>query len=244
MIHNIRIISHRGIKNYYPENTLLSFTRALDYEIDGIEFDIHYTKDRKIAICHDATVDRTSNGTGKICDMTLAELKKLDFGAWMKPDFAGERIPTFDETLDLITPHLKPGFDILIEQKDNSDELTAEAIEIINKRGIRENCIFLSFFANQLELAHKIDPNIRLHSFPSNFCTIPRPDLIPKLYSICIWNNNATPEEIDKYHKIGLKVDICPVDNQQELEHALASGPDSITSNATPDIIPILKQMP
>lgn len=91
------IYAHRGARGYAPENTMEAFKKALVLKADGIELDIHTTKDGEIVICHDHDIDRTSNGTGWICDFTLEELKKLDFGAWFHSDFAGATIPTFAE---------------------------------------------------------------------------------------------------------------------------------------------------
>jgi glycerophosphoryl diester phosphodiesterase len=91
------IYAHRGARGYTPENTMTAFYRANQLKADGIELDVQTTKDGKIVICHDHDIDRTSNGKGWIKDFTLAELKKLDFGSWFDPSFAGEKIPTFTE---------------------------------------------------------------------------------------------------------------------------------------------------
>lgn len=91
------IYAHRGARGYAPENTLAAFKKALDLKAGGIELDIHTTKDGKLVICHDHNVDRTSNGSGWICNMTLAELKGLDFGRWFDQKFSGEKILTFAE---------------------------------------------------------------------------------------------------------------------------------------------------
>lgn len=88
-------IAHRGASGYAPENTLAAFKKALEFDIDVIELDVHLTKDNHLVVIHDKTVNRTTDGKGKVADKTLAELQKLDAGN-------GEKIPTLQEVLDLV----------------------------------------------------------------------------------------------------------------------------------------------
>ena len=91
-----KIFAHRGSKGTHPENTLASFKGAVRVGSDGIELDVHLTKDGQLVVIHDETVDRTTNGTGEIRTLTLAEIKEFDAGSWFKSDFAGEKIPTLE----------------------------------------------------------------------------------------------------------------------------------------------------
>lgn len=91
------IYAHRGAQGYAPENTMSAFQQAIICKADGIELDVQVTKDRQLIICHDHTIDRTSNGSGWIKDLTLAQLKAFDFGSWFSPSFANESILTFQE---------------------------------------------------------------------------------------------------------------------------------------------------
>lgn len=93
------ICSHRGWQSEFPENTIPAFQAAVLMKAQMIEFDVRFTKDRQMVIMHDWTVDRTSNGTGHILDLTFDEVRALDFGGWKSPRFAGTQIPTLDETL-------------------------------------------------------------------------------------------------------------------------------------------------
>ncbi len=91
------VYAHRGARGYAPENTMSAFRQAIICKADGIELDVQATKDHQLVICHDHTIDRTSNGSGWIKDLTLAQLKAFDFGAWFAPSFANEAILTFQE---------------------------------------------------------------------------------------------------------------------------------------------------
>ncbi|CAM3927584.1 glycerophosphodiester phosphodiesterase [Mesobacillus zeae] len=106
-------VAHRGASGYAPENTIAAFDKAVDMKADYIEIDVQRSKDGKLVVIHDTTVDRTTDGTGAVKDLTFEQLRSLDAGSFKAPEFAGEKIPTFEEVLDRY--HGKAG--ILIELK-------------------------------------------------------------------------------------------------------------------------------
>ena len=112
----IRLAGHRGFMSDYPENTMLSFRKALEADVDQIETDVHMTKDGELVLMHDHTVDRTTNGTGRVQDLTFAEVRSLDAGIKKDPAFAGQKVPTLRELFELIRQY--PGREINIELKD------------------------------------------------------------------------------------------------------------------------------
>ena len=95
------ICAHRGAMSTHPENTLTAFREAIRLGVHQIELDVYLLKDGNLAVIHDATVDRTTDGHGRVADMTVEKIKKLDAGSKKDPKFAGERIPTLDEALAL-----------------------------------------------------------------------------------------------------------------------------------------------
>jgi glycerophosphoryl diester phosphodiesterase len=94
------VIAHRGASLRAPENTMAAFRLAVDLGADGIEFDVKLTQDDHVVIHHDMTLERTTNGSGKVKDLSLSEIKKLDAGSSFAPEFSGESIPTLLELLD------------------------------------------------------------------------------------------------------------------------------------------------
>jgi glycerophosphoryl diester phosphodiesterase len=96
-----RIVAHRGLLLHAPENTLPNFRACLALSL-GFEFDVGRTKDGELVCIHDASVDRTTDGSGSVADLTLDQLRKLDAGGWFDPRFAGARVPTIDEVFALI----------------------------------------------------------------------------------------------------------------------------------------------
>ena len=120
----MKIYAHRGYSAKYPENTLPAFQAAANLPIDGVEFDVHLTKDRQIVVIHDESINRTSNGEGYVKDMLLQELREFDYGNWFGEEFAGATIPTLEEVLKVFK---STDFRVNIELK--SDIFVYEGLE-------------------------------------------------------------------------------------------------------------------
>lgn len=113
-------IAHRGFSGKYPENTMLAFRKAVEAGADGIELDVHYTKDKQLVVIHDEHIDRTCDGEGAVCDFTLDELKKFDASADFRGKYGVNRIPTLREYFEFVKPidgfvtniELKTGFNV------------------------------------------------------------------------------------------------------------------------------------
>lgn len=91
---HLDIFAHRGVSAHYPENTIMTFQRLTKLPIAGIGLDVHLTADREVVVIHDETIDRTSNGSGYVKDLTLQQLRIFDFGSWFSPQYEDESIPT------------------------------------------------------------------------------------------------------------------------------------------------------
>ena len=96
------ICAYRGASNTYPENTRAAFLEAIRLGAHMIEMDVCFTKDRQIVLMHDVTVDRTTNGSGTVSELTLEEIKRLDAGSWKSSEFEGEEVPTLEEVLQIM----------------------------------------------------------------------------------------------------------------------------------------------
>ncbi len=106
------VLGHRGARGYAPENTVPSFEKGIECKANMIEFDVRLTKDGHIVIMHDAKVDRTTNSTGLVSQLTLKQIKNLDAGAWFSPKFKGTRVPTLEETIASIKGKAKFAIEI------------------------------------------------------------------------------------------------------------------------------------
>ena len=160
------VFGHRGWSAQYPENTMASFIAALEIGVDGLEFDVHLSKDGNIVIIHDADLSRTTNGQGYVEDYTLEELRQLDAGSWFDENFAGQVIPTLDEVLELASLQARP-VKLNIELKLGRAPyagLGDKVWEKVLSYGLKNETIISSFnhFAlRDLKRAHK-DANIAI----------------------------------------------------------------------------------
>jgi len=107
----IIVVGHRGTVKFAPENTIAAFNKAIELGADLLEMDVRETKDGHLVLMHDATVNRTSDGRGRVSAMTLAEIKRLDAGSWFSAEFKGERVPTLKEALAAIRGRALPDID-------------------------------------------------------------------------------------------------------------------------------------
>jgi glycerophosphoryl diester phosphodiesterase len=98
----VEIIAHRGYSARAPENTVAAMRLAIEAGADAIEFDVHTTADRVPVVIHDPTLRRTTDGSGRVADKSLAEIQSLDAGSWFSEEFANERVPTLEHALTLI----------------------------------------------------------------------------------------------------------------------------------------------
>jgi glycerophosphoryl diester phosphodiesterase len=151
------VVGHRGWLQKYPENTLAGFAAALELGVDALELDVHVTKDNRIAVIHDDEVDRTTDGKGAVRAMTLAELKSLDAGRWFDERFAGERIPTLDEVMELVRGKVP----LAIEVKspgETVDRLNRELVPLI--RRYPGKVVVHSFDAGYLRVFRTLCPEV------------------------------------------------------------------------------------
>lgn len=147
------ILAHRGASAAAPENTISAFLLARELGADGVELDVTLTRDRVPVVIHDDSVERTTNGRGRVNDMTLDEIKRLDAGSWKGDEFRGERIPTLGETLVALAEWIHPaktahGALVNIELKSRgfrTDGVEEEVIAEVNQRGLADSVLISSF---------------------------------------------------------------------------------------------------
>lgn len=153
------VLAHRGDFAHAPENTLASFSQALKKGADGIELDVKLTSDRKVIVIHDTTVDRTTNGSGKIPSFSLSGIRELDAGAWFGDQFRGEKVPLLEEVFDVV------GRDRLINIELTNyatprDGLVVEVCELIRRHANQHQILFSSFFPSNLKIAARELPEV------------------------------------------------------------------------------------
>ena len=136
------IIAHRGLSSLYPENTLVAFRKAIELGVDFIELDVRLSCDGELIVIHDDTFNRTTDGDGKVCELTLSEIKKYSAGKWFSTSFKKERVPTLKEVFELIKKRTK----LLIEIKQPGIE--KKLVNLIQQYDMTDNVICGSFYLN------------------------------------------------------------------------------------------------
>ncbi|HZH62778.1 MAG TPA: glycerophosphodiester phosphodiesterase family protein [Metabacillus sp.] len=138
-------VAHRGWSGKAPENTIAAFQLAIDHPaIFAIELDVHLSKDGVPVVIHDHSVNRTTNGSGRVIDLTVEELRELDAGSWFGTEFSGERIPLLEEVLEMTKGKKR----VLIELKQMGSYYTGleqKVVELIQKFSLQDEVLIISF---------------------------------------------------------------------------------------------------
>jgi glycerophosphoryl diester phosphodiesterase len=217
-------IGHRGACGYAPENTLLSFRKAIKLKVSMVELDVHICKSGEVVVIHDDVVDRTTNGKGPVAKKILEELKSLDAGK-------GEKIPTFEEVLILINRE----FPINIELKGkNTAKPVADLIEkyVSKGRWTYDDFLVSSFNYKEITLFHQLCKKVKTGYLIKN---IPLRYIVPArkigAYSINPPLKYITKKIVDKCHSNGFKVFVWTVNNREDIGRMKSLGVDGIFSN-------------
>lgn len=241
---HINVISHRGANIYAPQNTLPAFKKSLEIGIDGFETDVHITKDGQLVLCHNYTIDSTSDGKGSISQMTLDQLKKYDFGSYFSPRFAGTRIPTMDEFLTFVEDADISVLNIELKSpKENETEIVSETIRLVKEHGLFEKLIISSFDPKLVFEAKLIDEDCKTGFLYS----VNRKTALPMLrhpidFARNLYVDALHPQNIfvsEKYvyeaHEAGLLVNTWTVNSIRDIEKMIRCGVDGIITNY-PDV--------
>ncbi|MCX7918021.1 MAG: glycerophosphodiester phosphodiesterase family protein [bacterium] len=233
-MHRPICIAHRGFSGIAPENTLISFQKAIELNPDAFELDVHLSKDGQLIVIHDDTVDRTTNGKGRVKELTLSEIKKLDAGSWFDTKYQGERIPTLAEALELAKDRTM----VMVELKA---EGTAEkAVPLIEQFDMVDQVVIFSFHSEYIKLAKQLNPNLSiLHLFWVN--PLEKEVIVPHTiinrtltaFANCIGiNGNAlTPKLLHTAHQRGLGVMVYTINEENDIKKMLDIGVDAIGSD-------------
>ncbi len=232
------IFAHRGACKVAPENTLPAFEAAIRLGADGVELDVQYSSDGALMIFHNPTLDKTTDGTGRITAHTLEELRKLDAGSWFGPEFANTRIPTLDEVLDLLKDKLL----INIELKAfnaTSRQLGIDVVQAVRQHGMADQVVISSFNPFALRAACKVGQEIEGALL-----------LSPDLPGWTRWDfirkhsraQGLHPELVmvdaaymARARKLGLPVRVWTVNNEADIRRMIELGVDAIITDL-PDV--------
>lgn len=219
-------IGHRGAAGHAPENTLAAIEKGIDLRVDFVEIDLRRTADGALVALHDASVNRTTNGRGRIDRLSLNEVRKLDAGN-------GERIPTLAEVLATVSARCGLMLEIKVEG------IARQVVEMVQAGGFSGPAIYASFLHDELRAVRVADPKAALMLL---FSRLPQ---APVTYAtkyeatyVGLRRDSATGPLIDAFHHAGLLVCVYTADRPGDIRHALSVGVDGVISNV-PDRITV-----
>jgi glycerophosphoryl diester phosphodiesterase len=212
-------IGHRGAAGHAPENTLAAIQKGIDLGVDFVEIDVRRTADGVPVVIHDETVNRTTNGTGRVDSLSLQEVKKFNAGN-------GEHIPTLEEVLKVAAGRVG----LMLELKVKG--LARQAVESVRGAGFRDPVIYASFLHNELSHVRAVDPGASLLML---FDRLPRAPVSSALVHgpshVGLRHDTATRPLVEAFQQAGLLVFVYTADSLRDIQHGLSLGVDGVISN-------------
>jgi glycerophosphoryl diester phosphodiesterase len=228
---NPLIIGHRGACALAPENTIASFKLAVEHGADYVELDAKLSADGQVMVIHDQTVDRTTNGTGRVNQLTLAQLKALDAGSKFNKKFAGEKIPTLDEVFKAVGKDVKVNVE-LTNYASKNDDLVAKVVEIIKDNKMESRVLFSSFLPRNIALAHKLLPEAPygILCLEGLAGALSRSFLMKRLSPALVhpYLKDTNERLVKREHKRGRKVNVWTVNDDQDIRRLIKMDVDGI----------------
>jgi glycerophosphoryl diester phosphodiesterase len=228
-------VAHRGLSAGYPENTLAAFKSAIGLGVQAIELDLRGTSDGEVIVLHDATVDRTTNGHGDVTGLTLREVKALDAGSSAGVAFAGERVPTYEEVLQLVKG---TGVTLLLDIKISPVLNKARVVRLTERHGAVLNVIVGVRSVADLRDFRALNPNLRTLGFVESVAGIDE-FVRAGIDIVRLWPEwiHADPALVERLHALGKPVwTTAGTLPRQELQSLIRRGVNGILTDA-PDVL-------
>jgi len=227
----IKVTGHRGAAGLEPENTLRSIRKAIDLGVDRVEIDVRVTRDGRLVVIHDETVDRTTNGHGYVNELTLDEIRKLNAGK-------GEKVPTLEEVLEITRGKVELQIELKVP------EATSSTLRLIEKENAEGEVIITSFIHDLLRRVHDFNPELRTGALFFNVeGDICRKALNVYSKAIHVYYRNVDAELVRHAHEMGLEIEVWNPDEPKEMRRMIKLGVDSIGTNRPDILLNLLRKM-
>ena len=232
-----KVWAHRGASGYAPENTLDAFQKAVEMGADGIELDVQMTKDGKLVVIHDETIERVSNGTGWVKDYTYEELKKFNFNK-THPEYAKEEIPTLEQVYRLMKP---TNLTINVEIKTGIvfyPEIEERVLELTERLDMSDRVIYSSFNHYTIRKIKELKPEAKTGMLYEDgiidavdyACDVVKADALhPSGYNVLY------PDFLKKCRERGRLLHVWTINEEKHMRLLCEAGADAIITNY-PDI--------
>jgi glycerophosphoryl diester phosphodiesterase len=225
------IFAHRGACAHAPENTIASFELALAQGADAIELDVKLSSDGYVVVHHDDTVDRTTDGKGRIKNLTLTELKKLDAGSFFSEKFKGEKIPTLEDVFEAVGKRTFINIE-LTNYKTRGDNLVETVCMLVKKHNMQKRILFSSFFASNLSKARSYLPDVPrgllalngvLGAWARSFGFA-----FGKYEALHPFLKDTSQQQVARVHRLNRRIHVWTVNKQEDMRRLFDWGVDGI----------------
>jgi glycerophosphoryl diester phosphodiesterase len=222
-----QVIGHRGIAGLEPENTLRSFRRAIELGVDYVETDVRRTSDGRLVLMHDETVDRTTDGTGKVADLSFDAVRRLDAGR-------GERAPTLEEFLDLIAGRCKAHIEL-------KTDVGPDVLALVEARGLLPTVVVTDFDTDRLGQLRRLSEDVAIeHVFGE-----PPPDAVERAVRVrarrvSVHHSHVTAALVAEAHAAGLQITAWTPNTEDAMRAMLDLGVDLICTDRADILLRLL----
>lgn len=241
----VTVIAHRGFSGSAPENTIIAFKKAIEVGSDMIELDVRLSKDGEVVVLHDETLERTTTGKGKVIEKTLQELKQLDAGLKFHPSFAGEKIPTLREVLEMARGKVR--VNIELKKGDYGQwtilNLTDRALREVEKAGMLNQVLFSSFDPLALEQILKENVSLSVAYLYNRPWRLPMEVTEGRPFFILNCRKSVlNSENISRAHQEGIRIGVYTLNTEEEMERFIHLKVDAIITDYPDRLIHLLKR--
>jgi glycerophosphoryl diester phosphodiesterase len=242
---SIWVIAHRGASGTAPENTMASFTRAVESGVRFIETDLQLTRDARVIAIHDLTYDRTTTGQGEIHQLSLKQVRALDAGSWFGErdgkSYAGERVPVLEQILDFAKAN-----DVIFYLEIKSGQawgIEHVVVATLRDRNASARVVTISFDTTTLDTVQRLDSTM----MTGLLCEIPSPDLVERTVragarQLVARGDLITSAITEKAHRAGLQVVAWTINEVEQMRAMIAAGVDGIITDYPERLIELLRE--
>jgi glycerophosphoryl diester phosphodiesterase len=243
-------IAHRGHSIAYPENTLESYRKAIELGVEMIECDVNITRDGTLVMMHDPTLDRTTSGTGRVSASTWEDIQQLDAGGKFKPEFAGAKVPSAEETLLLYKEAgIWSCFEVKGGDADESERIALRLVDLFIKHDMLEKAFLSSYHHDALQAAQSKCPDLLLapERLPDNAPADP-PEAVrqAKLFSAPVLQHQytvLTADAVRALHENEIAVWSWSTTDEPSVHFSLDLGADALMGDDVELMLEILNRM-
>lgn len=227
----IEVTGHRGAALLEPENTLRSIRKAIELRCDRVEIDVHHCKSGELVVIHDETVERTTNGTGRVADLTFHEIRRLDAGK-------GERVPILQEVIDTVRDQ------IILQIELKGPGTAAAVVEHIRRNAMEREIVVTSFHADRVQEAKTAIPELKVGLLASHLDNSPL-EVARQMgaSALHLHHSKVSPEIVRQAHEMGLELRVWNIDDEPRIREVVPMSVDGIGSNRPDLLIKVLTEL-